>query len=330
MPVRVRNVTATTFEVQLDEWEYLDGAHSQESVHYLVMEAGSYQLANGTVIEAGTLVADHTWTDHRFAAGFTESPYVFTSVISSNDPVAVGNRIDELSRTGFRVKLKEQERYASDPSTRPHGSEHVSYVAISGSGDVDGLGFEVASFTTGTITSSDMPIPIAFGRTDLAAPVLLTALQSNNGGNSLAMRYSDLTAAGANAYVEEDMSIDTETRHVSEELAYLAFANAATFELVAAPTLGGEVGQVTLAQLTSSDWTTVTLERTYHNAVVVVGPVTRNDSEPVTPRVRNVTGNSFQVQLDEWDYLDGTAWFGIDRLHGRRGWPIHAGRWHRS
>src|SRR5436305_1572337 len=41
-------------------------------------------------------------------------------------------------------------------------------------------------------------------------------------------------------------------------------------------------------------------------SVVITGPVTMNDLAPVTVRVRNVTATSFDYQLAEWDYLDGT------------------------
>ncbi len=53
LTVRVRNVTATGFEFQLDEWQYLDGWHAGESIGYLVVEAGEHTLLDGTRVKAG-------------------------------------------------------------------------------------------------------------------------------------------------------------------------------------------------------------------------------------------------------------------------------------
>ena len=52
------------------------------------------------------------------------------------------------------------------------------------------------------------------------------------------------------------------------------------------------------------NWKTVTLMRTYDDPVVITGPPSYNGSDPSTVRVRNVTSNSFETQIDEWDYLN--------------------------
>ncbi len=51
--VRIRNVNATGFDIRVQEWDYLDGNHTLETVGYLVMESGSYTLEDGTRVEAG-------------------------------------------------------------------------------------------------------------------------------------------------------------------------------------------------------------------------------------------------------------------------------------
>ena len=63
----------------------------------------------------------------------------------------------------------------------------------------------------------------------------------------------------------------------------------------------GEAGHVTI----NHDWTTVELERTYDDPVVIMGPASRNGGDVLTVRVNNVTSNSFDVRLQEWDYRDG-------------------------
>lgn len=67
----------------------------------------------------------------------------------------------------------------------------------------------------------------------------------------------------------------------------------------------GETGQVANYQTTPNTWFTVDLNNTYNDPVVVMGPPSRAGVSPATVRVRNITSNSFEYQVDEWDYLDG-------------------------
>ena len=68
----------------------------------------------------------------------------------------------------------------------------------------------------------------------------------------------------------------------------------------------GEVRRLTVpASTASKPWRTVSLDRTYSNPVVIVSPISSNDSDPAVVRVRNITANSFQYRIDEWAYQDG-------------------------
>lgn len=42
--------------------------------------------------------------------------------------------------------------------------------------------------------------------------------------------------------------------------------------------------------------------------VVIVGPLSNNGPQPAHSRLREVTGDSFEIVLEEWAYLDGTHW----------------------
>lgn len=67
-----------------------------------------------------------------------------------------------------------------------------------------------------------------------------------------------------------------------------------------------ETGEITVDQQSEDQWHRVDLINTFANPVVVMGPPSYNGSEPTTIRVRNVTSDSFEFQIDEWDYLDRT------------------------
>lgn len=65
----------------------------------------------------------------------------------------------------------------------------------------------------------------------------------------------------------------------------------------------GEVGVVDISQDNANQWHSITTNHTYNNPVVILGPPTDTDKEPVTVRVRNVGSKGFQFQLDRWAYL---------------------------
>lgn len=61
-----------------------------------------------------------------------------------------------------------------------------------------------------------------------------------------------------------------------------------------------EFGDITL----DHEWQTVTLRKNYNNPVVLMGALSFNGQHPTTVRVQNVQGNSFEVRVNEWMYLD--------------------------
>jgi hypothetical protein len=54
---------------------------------------------------------------------------------------------------------------------------------------------------------------------------------------------------------------------------------------------------------------TVTFSRTFVNPVVIIGALSEEGGDPSTTRVSNVTPDSFDVQVIEWDYKDGNHAF---------------------
>ena len=70
-------------------------------------------------------------------------------------------------------------------------------------------------------------------------------------------------------------------------------------------TATGTIASGVLTNVTST-WQTVTLSESFADPIVIVGPMQIGDSDPGTVRIRNVTSNSFQIQVNEWDYQDGT------------------------
>ncbi|WP_025323161.1 Ig-like domain-containing protein [Deferrisoma camini] len=64
-----------------------------------------------------------------------------------------------------------------------------------------------------------------------------------------------------------------------------------------------EVGRI--SGLTDS-WQTVTFSRPFSDPVVVAKPLSLNDGDPATVRIRNVTSTGFEIRVEEYEYQDGT------------------------
>jgi len=122
--VRVRDVNAQSFEVRIQEWDYLDDKHAEEQVGYIVMEKGSYTLGDGTRVEAGQ------FTTGTLSASFTQpfavAPVVISSVVTYNDDTPVVVRMNNVGIAGFDYELQEEVKNSWD---HVHAAETVSFIA---------------------------------------------------------------------------------------------------------------------------------------------------------------------------------------------------------
>ncbi len=123
--VRIRNVTPTSFEMRVQEWNYLDGVHALEDVNYLVVERGHWSLGDGSQLEAGTMDTNKCgpWnlTSVSFASSFPAKPLVFSSVMSFNGTDAVTTRLGGVAASGFQMTMQEQEKDPAAAQYNPQG-----------------------------------------------------------------------------------------------------------------------------------------------------------------------------------------------------------------
>lgn len=63
-----------------------------------------------------------------------------------------------------------------------------------------------------------------------------------------------------------------------------------------------EVGEVSI----DHNWVRVLFENSFSQPIVVAGPPSSDDVEPVLIRIRNIDQQGFEVRLQEWDYQDGS------------------------
>jgi hypothetical protein len=213
--VRVKGVDATGFWIRVQEWEYLDGWHTSETVSYLAMERGRHQLPDGAWVEAGRLVTNATnaFIAQRFSEPLYETPVVFATVTSVNEADAVTTRLRNVSVKGFEVGMQEQE---SNP--RQHLAESVDFIAFEPSfGVVDGLRYEVG-LTSSAV--SDEPQTLLYQDSYEQAPLFLADMQTANGMDTANLRWTDRNETSLEFWVSEEKSKDSETTHTTESVGY--------------------------------------------------------------------------------------------------------------
>ena len=66
-----------------------------------------------------------------------------------------------------------------------------------------------------------------------------------------------------------------------------------------------ELGQVNVSQGSRDHWHSITTLQTYVDPVVIMQPLSYNDPDPATVRLRQIGPQGFEFQIQEWDYLDG-------------------------
>lgn len=296
--VRVTELAGNRLGLRLQEPNTLDGAHITETVHYLVAEAGTWVLPDGTLFEAGLLDTDLLTTAGfapvAFDAEFDSAPVVLSQVQTEFGPDFVTTRQRNTDTDGTEIALQEEEALNGGS----HVSETVGWIAIGpGDGAAAGLSWH-AGETTG-VTDADTALP----RGAAAGPAALTLAQlaSFAGSDPAWARGNGVSGNGPLVSVEEDTSLDAETTHVAETISHLTFGETGLLPALMRQTVM-ETGRLDLTDAEQ----TITLSHDFAAPVVLAFVTTTNGVDPVTARVISAAGNSLTLRLQEPNNLDGT------------------------
>jgi hypothetical protein len=217
--VRIRRADENGFEIRLQEWDYLGGSHVEETVGYLVMEAGSHTLEDGTKVEAGMFETNKTNGSEtiNFSRSFQELPVVITSILSFNDDDTVTGRISDIDTKGFEFLLQEQER-----NSKKHATETIGYIAWEPSmGGVDDIIFEVGK--TGNSVDHEF-YTIQFAQHFKTTPMFIADMQTGNGMDTANVRWQNKNADAVEVQIDEEQSKNDETVHFNEVVGYMVFS----------------------------------------------------------------------------------------------------------
>lgn len=303
---RVRNVTSTRFQVQVQEEEQADNRHARETVAYIAFDSGTGESGDLTYVAGNTgQLVDHRVTPISLGSQFSGSPVFLagTSSTFGGDPAAL--RLNELTPSRAMVFVQEEKSANAEVN---HAREIVSYLAIepgflvagnpsstNASPTIDNQTFNIT--TTATVVGSVQA-------SDPDGDTLTYSITAGDAGGTFT-----IDGTGQITVADSTLLASTNQFNLTVEVTDPQSASSSatvTVNVTSSSTSDiGEIGTTTAQQNSASQWYTITLNRTYNDPVVVMGPLSYAGVSPAVVRVRNVTNNSFEWQIDEWDYLDG-------------------------
>ena len=236
--IRLRNVTQTGCDFQIEEWDHADGSHQQESVFWLAIAPGVYEIQNasGTVfgVEATATSVSNSPQDVTFTFEFDQRPVVVAQSQTQNGKNnSINTRFDVADNEAVNVRVQEQETELYSHRSY-HRTERVGYIAIeqSAQGVLDDLGltgvlttpFEANRPDQKTGDSPGEATTYSFKRNDYEiAPRTVAACQTRRGPEPAELRRTGIGLSEMSLFAEEETSFDDETNHAGEDIGYIAF-----------------------------------------------------------------------------------------------------------
>ena len=184
--IRLENVSQNGFDMSFVEWLYLDGTHAIEEVDYFALSEGRYELSDRSVWEVGSfeISGNKTFYDVSFDQSFSNNPYLFLSIQTSNGGHTVTIRAKDITSSGFKASLFEE-----DALSDGHTYEKISYLAIATDQNI--------TFSPATLSAPDY------------------SLDSRN------ITDAGVDVGGYTFYNQEEESADSETAHTTETIDFL-------------------------------------------------------------------------------------------------------------
>ncbi len=231
---RVGNVTGTGFDLRLQNPS--GGAVAAESVSYLVVEEGSWNI-DGFQVEAQKVTStitdeNNSWVGQAqsYLGGYT-NPVVLGQVMSENDPAwsVFWDRGTSRTSPPTATSLTTGKTVCQDTLTTRADETLGIVVFEAGHGTIGGVEFE-AALGADTIrgVSNAPPYAYAFTTPFASAPTvgLATMAAMDGGDGGWAQIHGPAVATTTSLYlsIDEDTIADAERGHTTEQVAYAVFA----------------------------------------------------------------------------------------------------------
>ncbi|MEM7352851.1 MAG: PKD domain-containing protein [Acidobacteriota bacterium] len=226
--MRITSVQPSSFTFFLDEAPHHDGPHASETVSYVVLEAGSWTLPDGSRLEVGTVNTSATvgkgvanqWQTVNLPNALSASalfPVVLTQVQTHNDTSWVKTRQRNADRDSFQVALEQE-----DTKTVGHGQETIGWVAMEPARGLWTESFYAAGNTRNIVTQNWHRVD--FGQDIGTNGAFLAAMATYDGADGSQVRYQNLGADRVEVKIEEETTADAEVNHTTEVVSFMAIS----------------------------------------------------------------------------------------------------------
>lgn len=232
--VRIRNVTADSFDIRIEGWDDSELERGDESVGYLVVEAGKHDLADGRRMVAGNGYLSHRFRRIGFGEHFKSPPVVFGQVISGRGDATVKTRIEGVNTGSFGTLLEKNE--AAD-ATHPY--ERFSFLAIEQTGE------NSDTLAVGSNQNvADQARKIQLSNHLGTSSVFLAHTQTRNDKDPGSLRMNRTSSGEVEVFFQEEVSADREVDHAEEELGYLVLRSGLLRNATLQPTSNSSLDEV--------------------------------------------------------------------------------------
>jgi hypothetical protein len=194
----------------------INGFNKKETVGYIAIERGRYQLENGAWLEAEHLQTSkiNGFEQVNFEEPFIDVPVIFTSISTVNSQDKLTTRVRNISVDGFEVGL-----HAKNIGRQSRTDETIDYIAWeTSSGEINGVHFDVSNIEQNTNEDMYTVIyPLGFDYT----PIILAEIQSKNGEESTSIQLDNKDIDTLDLRIEVEKSPHQKTSSTSQNIGYL-------------------------------------------------------------------------------------------------------------
>jgi len=285
---RIKNITANGFEFMMREQELNSTAHAEETGCYLAWEPSVGTLGDMQYEIAAT---DDQITNNSFATNysnrFIEIPMILAAMQTTDGADTAVLRINNNTIEGMSMFVSEEQ---SKDSETAHTTERGGYIAIAPYnplGDPDG--------DTLTTTDEENVYNTHPGLADTDNDGMDDGTEIHFWQEHGSSWDSDIDNDGLINLLDQDA--DNDGMADGSEVA-AGFDPADPTSFPGFPIM--EAGEVDV----DSDWVHVNFTHSFANPVVIARMVSKNGSAPCVVRIDNITGNGFDLRIQEYDYLD--------------------------
>ena len=210
----MKDLNPNGFQVRVKEPAYKNDIHVLETLCYWVVEKGSFDLDDASILQVGQASIGKDWQTIAFPNSFDSIPIVLTQIQSGNTSQWLVVRTQNLSPTSFQVKIQLEEKLKN--LSIPN--QILGWVAIlPGTHSIEGLTILANNQSNVTHNWKTVYNP----QFNTQSSLLFTKLISYKGADPTNTRIQNLSSTTFQIKLQEEQSRDKETQHIPETIGYI-------------------------------------------------------------------------------------------------------------